>query len=169
MRLSLYFGLLLALVFRIPLSIEAQDTAKQSILIGDVKITLGLQKEDLFRQLTSQHTMQDMTPTTELAAAPGYKLYLVYQREKKAGPVGELAFQDSVLVQAVRFWMTENADLSKGLSILGQAMLSLTAGTNGCIVRTSFPTGDSTNAIIVCGFKSLRIYDAQIEEWLSAQ
>ena len=182
MQIRFGAGLLFFHVMNVSFAI-AQEIPKRSITIGQVKLTTGLKRDDLFRQMEPQYWMQNVIPKTDVEVKPGYKLYLVYPKTRdnaiaaatisevlsKEFPIAELAFQDDALVLAIRFWIINESDRQNFMGILGQALKSLTEdGNRECMVNPPLPPQAYSAAItrIICSNKSLDVYAAQIEERL---
>ncbi len=151
----------------------AQETQPQSITLEEIKITLGVSKDELFHKIDSTFWMLNMTPATEVSVRKGYEVHLVFRKDdvlqkdlmRWSDPVGELAFQDGVLVLAVKFWLRPGQRIADRLT---DAYISLTENVPDCPAKPPVVpnTRDTVEAPLVCGYKSLRIYDQQIEETL---
>jgi SecD-like export protein len=155
----------------------AQEVPQQSITLGDFKITLGLQKDDLFRNMESAYWLVNTAPPVRLGVRQGYKAYLVYAKDPNrkedlrslsfSDPIGELGFQDDTLVLAVKFWLKRDEKISDRLL---DAVVSITADVPACPLKPLAIPNTVVTVIppFVCGDKALRVYDGRIEEILEA-
>ena len=135
--------------------LSGQDVSKQYINLGTFKLTLGMLKDDLFREMETLYWFVNVTPATEISVTPGYQLFFVYRKTdvsredllSKSYPVGELAFQGSSLVLAMRFWLGQDPR-EKVVDVLSQAFISVSAGSTDCKINPPIPPGAFPNVKI---------------------